>query len=387
MLHGHGTKRKSGKTLPHDKPSICFAYPGELKTATGGYAYARRIMQALVEQGWSVQPLALGDGFPSPTPSTCKQAQSLLMQVPTDHLLVIDGLALGVLPQAAQQLHQLGHPFTALVHHPLAREAGVSPDQAQRLHRSEYDALQFASGVIVTSEETARTVSNDFDIPPHLITVANPGTDRPAPIHVATGNVYETQKSPLRLLSVGALVTRKGFDILIKALAPLTDLNWHLDIVGDDARDLSTSENIKALILHYELQDRIHCTGAVDQSVLLHYFAQADIFVLASHYEGYGMAYAEALAAGLPIIGTTGGAIPHTVPPSAGILVEPGNISALTQVLKQLLSDDLLRQQLKLGAQHCANQLPSWEQSAVIFAQSLLANQNQTTHLAQDHKL
>jgi glycosyltransferase involved in cell wall biosynthesis len=386
MSHALGTKQQSGNTLLKEKPTICFAYPDELKTATGGYAYARRIMQALVEQGWSVQPLSLGEGFPSPNTATCEHAQALLAQVPHNYLLVIDGLALGVLPQAARHLHELGHPFTALVHHPLAREAGVSPARAQVLHQSEHDALRFAAGVIVTSDETARTVANDFDISPHFITVANPGTDRPTREVGAKDNMGETQDAPIRLLSVGALVPRKGFDVLIKALAPLANLNWQLDIVGDDARDLSTTEHIKALILEHQLQNRIHCTGAVDQDVLLHYFAQADIFVLASHYEGYGMAFAEALAAGLPIIGTTGGAIPHTVPPSAGILVEPGQVNALRQALKQLLTDDLLRQQLKLGAQNCANSLPSWEQSAIIFAQALVANHNQITRRVQGHK-
>lgn len=362
---------------------ICFAYPGDLNTATGGYAYARRIMQSLVKQDWSVYSLALGDGFPTPTVAMCDQALNLLAQIPEEHLLVIDGLALGVLPQVAQHLHRLNRPFTALVHHPLAREAGISEDRARALHQSEHDALKFASGIIVTSGETARTVAHDFDILLDRIVVAYPGTDRP--INPATPTRAVATQT-VELLSVGSLVPRKGFDVLIQALAPLTTLHWHLTIVGDDTRDLATTTHIKNLIQQYQLQDRIQCTGAVDQETLLSHFANADVFVLASHYEGYGMAYAEALAAGLPIIGTTGGAIPDTVPSTAGILVKPGSVAELTRALQELLTDDALYQQLKLGAQESASLLPSWAHSAVIFADALVANHNQAINRAQAHR-
>lgn len=384
MLHGHGTKLKSGNFLTQHAWPICFAYPGDLNTATGGYVYARRMMQALTEQGWVVCPLALGDGFPWPTAATSDQALDRLKQVPSEQLLVIDGLALGALPQAAQHLQQLGRPFTALVHHPLAREAGITIDSAKRLQQSEYAALECASGVIVTSEETARTVSKDFDLSLENIVVAYPGTDRPSQ---ASSMVSAPIKRFKRLLSVGSLVPRKGFDVLIQALAPLTALDWRLTIVGDDTRDLATTEYIKKLIQLHQLQDRIDCTGAVDQETLLDHFASADIFVLASLYEGYGMAFAEALAAGIPIIGTTGGAIPDTVPRTAGILVEPGNITAFSQALKQILTDDVLYEQLKLGAQLCASHLPTWKESAIIFADALVVNHNQTTSRAQAHKL
>lgn len=383
MLRVHGTKPKSGNFLTQHAWPICFAYPGDLNTATGGYVYARRMMQALTEQGWLVCPLALGDGFPLPTVATCEQALDRLKDVPRGHLLVIDGLALGVLPQAAQQLHQLGRPFTALVHHPLAREAGITVDRAEQLHQSEHDALKCASGVIVTSAETARTVAKDFDLLLKNIVVAYPGTDRPSQ---APSMVSAPTKRPKRLLSVGSFVPRKGFDVLIQALAPLTALEWQLNIVGDNTRDLATTEYIQKLIQLHHLQDRIECTGAVDQETLLDHYANADIFVLASLYEGYGMAFAEALAAGLPIVGTTGGAIPDTVPCTAGILVEPGNITAFSHAIKQLLTHDALYEQLKQGALVCANELPTWEQSATIFAQALVLNHNQATSRAQAHK-
>lgn len=375
MSHALGMKPKFGKSLSAPTRHICFVYPGDLNTATGGYAYARHIMQALIHAGWQVHPLALGEGFPEPSSAVCESALQKLNQVPKNHMLVIDGLALGVLPQAAKSLHQSTRPFTALVHHPLAREAGISTHRAQALHQSEKQALQYAAGVMVTSHETARTVCADFDVPIERIAVALPGTDRPL-FEGADAPKSKADNSPLQLLSVGSLVPRKGFDLLIEALAGLVNLNWQLTIVGDDTRDESVTKQVQALIERYALQNRVTCTGAVDTASLLNHYALADIFVLASHYEGYGMAFAEALAAGLPIIGTTGGAIPDTVPLSAGRLVKPGDVTALRSTLYEVITDDDLRKNLRQGALVCAENLPTWQQSAVIFANSVIANHN-----------
>jgi glycosyltransferase involved in cell wall biosynthesis len=113
--------------------------------------------------------------------------------------------------------------------------------------------------------------------------------------------------------------------------------------------------------------------GAVLPQRLAALYAEADVFVLASHFEGYGMAYAEALAHGLPVIGTNGGAIPDTVPPEAGLLVAPGDISAFARALRRVIGDAELRRRLAGGARAAAPQLPTWRQSAEIFARALEA--------------
>ncbi len=134
----------------------------------------------------------------------------------------------------------------------------------------------------------------------------------------------------MRLLSVGAVVPRKGFDVLIAALATLTDLSWRLMIAGDRTRDRNAAAQLDADIAHHALGNRIAAPGAVSPERLAALYAEADVFVLASRFEGYGMAYAEAVAHGLPVIGTSAGAIPDTVPPDAGLLVAPGDIPALS---------------------------------------------------------
>jgi glycosyltransferase involved in cell wall biosynthesis len=175
----------------------------------------------------------------------------------------------------------------------------------------------------------------------------------------------------VRLLSVGAVVPRKGFDVLIAALATLTDLSWRLTIAGDRTRDLNTAAQLDDDIGRHKLGSQIVALGAVSPQRLAALYAEADVFVLASHFEGYGMAYAEAVAHGLPVIGTNAGAIPDTVPPEAGLLVAPGDIPALAQVLRRVIGDADLRRCLASAARAAAPQLPTWRQSAEIFSRAL----------------
>jgi glycosyltransferase involved in cell wall biosynthesis len=167
------------------------------------------------------------------------------------------------------------------------------------------------------------------------------------------------------------VVPRKGFDLLIAALATLTDLPWRLTIAGDLTRDREAAAQLDAGIARFALGDRISVRGAVSAERLAALYAEADMFVLASRFEGYGMAYAEAVAHGLPVIGSNAGAIPDTVPPDAGLLVAPGNIPALAEALRRVIGDAGLRQRLANAARVAAPQLPTWRQSAEIFAGAL----------------
>jgi glycosyltransferase involved in cell wall biosynthesis len=221
-------------------------------------------------------------------------------------------------------------------------------------------------GVVVTSSATAKLVASDYGVPAERIVVARPGSD-PALMS------QESQDGVVRLLSVGAIVPRKGFDVLISALATLTDLSWRLTIAGDRTRDRNAAARLDADIARHALGDRIAAPGAVSPQRLAALYAEADVFVLASHFEGYGMAYAEAVAHGLPVIGTSAGAIPDTVPPDAGLLVDPGDSFALARALRRVIGDAGLRRRLASAARAAAPQLPTWRHSAEIFARALEA--------------
>jgi glycosyltransferase involved in cell wall biosynthesis len=342
---------------------VVFAVPGSLDTPTGGYAYDKRIMAELRHLGWEVDYLNIGEGFPAPDEATRAAARSLLVALPEGRLIVLDGLALGVLPEVAAEFANR-HPLVALVHHPLALESGLAAERAASLRRSEQAALAEVREVVVTSPATAKLVASDYCVPAARITVARPGND---PVSLSA----RAPNDILHLLSIGSVVPRKGFDILVSALALLADVPWRLTIVGDLTRDRTEAAKIQHLISQHGLAGRIETIGAIPSAQLAELYAKADLFVLASRFEGYGMAYAEALCHGLPVIGTIAGAIPDTIPQGAGLLVPPDDPATLATALRGIVADAERRRSLSGAALAAARTLPTWRESAAIFAATL----------------
>jgi glycosyltransferase involved in cell wall biosynthesis len=345
-----------------------FAVPGDLATPTGGYAYDRRIIAELRGLGWDVEVLDLGDGFPRPRPQVRADALARLRSVPQGRAIVIDGLAMGVLPEV--DTLRRDHPLVALVHHPLAQESGLAAVDAQALRMSERAALAAARRVVTTSASTARIVVQDYGVAPDRVTVAPPGTDR-------VGFAVGSRDGTLALVAVGAIVRRKGYDVLLAALAGLGDpgahLPWRLTIAGDRGRDAAEAKRLDATIARHRLADRVAVLGAVSAERLAELYMGADIFVLASRFEGYGMAYGEAIAHGLPVIGTTAGAIPDTVPAGAGLLVPADDVAALREALRRLIVDPAERRTLAAAARAAAAELPTWQAAAELFARAIEA--------------
>jgi glycosyltransferase involved in cell wall biosynthesis len=173
------------------------------------------------------------------------------------------------------------------------------------------------------------------------------------------------------LLAVGSVVPRKGYDVLVAALARIPDLGWRLVIAGDRERSLETVRRLDAEIANLGLAGRISFAGAVAPQRLMQLYAAADLFVLPSRFEGYGMAYAEAIAHGVPVVGTQAGAVPQTVPAGAGVLVPPDDVEALAAVLRRLIASPSERERLAAGARAAAVTFPSWQDSAGLFARVL----------------
>lgn len=353
-----------------DMQQFIFVYPGDLNTPTGGYAYDRRMIQGLKSLGWQIQLISLGEGYPFPSLDQVEQAKEQLLSLTAGIPMVVDGLALGALPSLAALLAER-HPLIALVHHPLAFESGLTDAQIGQLKQSETESLRHVSKLIANSLATARDVTLHYGVPPDRIDVVLPGTDRIPYIESLTQSRKSTSHE-VRLLSVGSIIPRKGFSDLIAALAPLADLPWTLSIAGDTARNASAYAQLLVDLQRFNLEGRVQILGTVSDAELESLYAQADVFVLASLFEGYGMVYAEAMAYGLPIIATTGGAIPETVPPEAGLLVTPGNVPALTYALKAVIENESYRAHLSKGALQAAAQLPSWEMAVQRFASAIL---------------
>lgn len=337
---------------------LVFAIPGDIATPTGGYVYDRRVMALLPGHGVEVTHLPLPGGFPFPTEAELRETAALVGRVPSDAALLIDGLAFGAIPEGC--LASIAAPIVVVLHHPLGLETGLSDPESLRLLVSEKAALKFARQIIVTSRTTAETLQTLGFAPPPPVTVAMPGTD---PAARAAGGSGICQ-----IISVGAVVPRKGHDLLIEALARLTDREWTCAIAGSLDRDNAFAARLIQRISEANLQDRISLPGALSFSALDALYAQADIFALPSRYEGYGMVFSEALARGLPIVAARAGAVPDTVPSEAGILVPADDVEALTEALALLITDRDHRRMLSDAAWAHAQHLPRWEDTARIIA-------------------
>ncbi|MGB0696487.1 MAG: glycosyltransferase family 4 protein [Rhodospirillaceae bacterium] len=346
-----------------------FAFPGDLNAPTGGYGYARRMLDALPDCGWALEPLALPDGFPAPEGPHIATALDQLRAIPKGALVLLDGLAFGGLP--ATELANLPATLVVLHHHPLALETGLTQAEATRLHATEKAALGIAQAVIVTSPDTARTLVADYAVPEGKITIALPGTD-PAPTApgFSAPDPSGTDRAPV-LLSVATLTPRKGHDVLLEALDRLRDLPWTAQWIGSLDRDRPCAQALQAAITERGLAERITCPGAVTGADLQAAYQAAALFVLPSRHEGYGMAFAEALSYGLPVIGCAVGAVPDTVPAEAGILVPPDDPDALEQALRAFLVDPARRLRTAQAARQAGLALPSWQDCATTIAACL----------------
>jgi glycosyltransferase involved in cell wall biosynthesis len=345
---------------------VVFVIPGDPESRTGGYIYDRRIMSGLEDRGWRVELCNLGEGFPFPSDSVRDTSAKQLSALPESSLVVVDGLAGGVLPEEMEALTKRCR-LVALVHHPLALETGLRSEDRSRLQRSEAEGLAHAHRVIVPGPATARSLTQDYGLEPRVIGVVRPGTD-PIPRPQARPT---SQPAGIAFLIVATVTPRKGHDLLIEALWRLAGLPWTLTSVGSLDRDPAYARKVLRAIEDGGLTERVHLVGEVAPDRLAHYYQAADAFVLPSYLEGYGMVLADALAQGLPIISTSGGAIPDTVPDDAGILVPPGDLEALTQALERIIRDPALRERLGTAAARAASELPTWPESSANFAREL----------------
>jgi glycosyltransferase involved in cell wall biosynthesis len=275
---------------------------------------------------------------------------------------VIDGLAFGTLPEAGALRSRT--PLIGLVHLPLALEPGLDAAQADTFREGERAALAAATRVVVTSKATARIMVADYGVRSRRINVVRPGND---PVPRARGS----NDGIVRLLSIGSVVPGKGFDVLIAAVAKLADLPWRLTIAGDRTRNRAAAARLDADISAYGLGDRVAVLGAVPPERVIELYLASDVFVLASRFESYGMVLVEAIAHGLPVVSTTAGAIPETVPGGTGLLVPSDNVPALAQALRRLISDHAERRRLAINARAAATQLPTWQDSARLFARAI----------------
>ena len=346
---------------------LAFLVPGRLDTRTGGYEYDRRLIAGLQKRGWSVQVRELPGPFPDAEPAAVEAAGRACAALPAGTTVVVDGLAFGA--AAAIMEREAGRlAFVGLVHMPLA--AGVAADAAavERLDATERRALHAASLVVTTGASTLQALAR-HGIELQRVVVVEPGTER--------GALARGSRGPAReLLCVAAVNAGKGHEDLFHALSTAGLGDWHLTCAGTLERDPETATRVRAVLRDTGLGTRVSLAGELDARALAGCYEASDLFVLATRHETYGMAVAEALGHGLPVISTTTGAIPGLVTlggATAGLLVEPGNVAGLAGALSRVLHDDALLARLAAGARQAREHLPTWDEAADRMGAALRA--------------
>jgi len=324
--------------------------------------YDARIVAGLRKAGYDVVVHELAGRFPNPDALARLAASQASAAAGRDDVLVIDGLALsafetGPTPRQGRTL--------VLCHMPVAEEVGIAAPVRESLAAAETERLRRADRIVATSAVVARSLAAR-GIPAERIGVVEPGTD-PAPGHATrtpTGDV-------VRILAVGAVTRVKGHATLVRALARLADLPWRLRIIGSTRAEPETVRALRSDVARAGLGRRVRLDGERPHERVLAAYRTADLFVQPSRFESYGMALAEALAHGLPLVATRVGGIPATPAGAAALLVPPGDEAALADALRGVIGDAARRRELAEAARRHASELPTWDEAVRRFAREL----------------
>jgi glycosyltransferase involved in cell wall biosynthesis len=339
-----------------------FILPGNPQTKTGGYIYDHRIIEGLTKLGWRVTVHSFDSSFPFPTKKALARARVALNKIRSGNLVLIDGLALGGMPTLLDEQKERLR-LAALVHHPLALDIGLSPQERKIMSQSEKKCLSTVKQIFVTSQWTKEQIVK-LHIPSNKVEVVVPGTDKAALAH-------GSKNALIRILCVATLTSRKGHSILFDALEKLPTRSWHLYCVGSLEREVRTVKKLRAQLTRLRLNEHVTLLGEVNPEALSKHYDGADLFVLASHLEGYGMVLSEAIARGLPVICTSAGAIPMTPAADAALLVPEGNRLKLSKALLEVINNEKALKMLAKKSRVVRNNLPIWNQSCNQFSSVL----------------
>lgn len=331
---------------------------------SGGTLYDLRVIDELRKTGWRIELHALPGRFPRADDDTTQAGAALLASLPDGAAVVFDGLALpafaGCVGRESDRL-----VLSALVHHPVADETGLREDERAALFAVEKAAYAAMRRIVVPSPAMARRLA-DFDVPSALIDVAAPGVE---PARRASGS----GSAIAALLCVASLTPRKGHLALLAALSDCRDLRWRLTCAGPLDSDPATTAVVEDAISRFDLSERVALVGPQVGAALDALYARADVFVLASRYEGYGMVFAEAMARGLPVVASGDGAVGDTVPESAGIVVPVDDRTALADALRRMIADPDFRREKADGSWAAGQSLSRWPDTAARLAQAVAA--------------
>ncbi|MCF1600096.1 glycosyltransferase family 4 protein [Streptomyces muensis] len=358
---------KNAEIIPMSLRSVHFVMPGGVDDPTvpsGGNAYDRRVSLDLPGFGWQVHKHAVDGSWPRPDAAARTELARTLREFPDGTVVLLDGLvACGVPEIIVPEAERLR--LAVLVHLPLGDETGLDTAVAAELDARERTVLRAVPAVIATSDWSVRRLVSHHGLAPERVHVAAPGADI-APLASGTDGVS-------RLLCVAAVTPRKGQHRLVEALATVTDLPWSCVCVGGLNQDPEYVAGLRALIARHGLQDRLILAGPQAGAELDASYNSADLMVLTSYAETYGMAVTEALARGIPVLATDVGGVPEAVGRAPdggvpGILVPPENPAAIAAELRGWFGEADVRRRLKAAARGRRAALNGWAGTARSLA-------------------
>jgi glycosyltransferase involved in cell wall biosynthesis len=328
---------------------------------SGGNTYDRKVCLGLAELGWAVHEHAVPGDWPRPGEAGHAGLARAVREIPDGAVVLLDGLIASTAPETlvpqGRRLRQV-----VLVHMPLGHRP--PDDEAGAVRAREREVLAAAAAVVTTSAWSRRRLGELYALPADRVHVAEPGVDA---ARLAPGSAAGDA-----LLCVAALTPDKGHDLLLDGLAKASDLSWHCACVGSVARDPAFAAGVRRRAQN-SLGDRVRFPGPRTGEELDRAYAAADLLVLASHAETYGMVVTEALARGLPVLATEVGGVTEALGHGEdgarpGLLVPPGNPAALGAALRRWLGDAGLRARLRRAARERRASLPRWPATTAVLA-------------------
>ena len=323
----------------------------DLTRPSGGNAYDRRIARDLFSAGWAVSLHEVPGPWPEADAQSLDALATVVGGIPDGSRVLLDGLVASAAPEVLTA--EAGRlRLVVLVHMPLGH--GTTDAVTRERERA---VLSAASFVVTTSAWARRSLLELYPLPGDRVRVATPGVDR---AELAPGTATAGA-----LLSVAAVIPGKGHDVLLDALAPLAGLRWECSCVGSLERDPAFVERLQRRVLDGGMRGRVRFTGPQAEADLVQSYAAADVLVLPSRGETYGMVVSEALARGLPVVAAEVGGVPEALGRCAdgtrpGLLVPPDDPTALRDALRSWLEDASLRRRLRTAARERRASLADW---------------------------
>jgi glycosyltransferase involved in cell wall biosynthesis len=337
---------------------------GSLDTMSGGFLYDRKLVEFLQSQGDSVELISL------PWRNYLAHlTDNVTFRLPPKlDILIQDELNHPSLLVANTQ--RSTYPVISLVHNLHSSEQ--RPAWQNAIYRKiEKLYLNSVDGFIFNSDATHNAVNTLIkDAKPYII--ATPGGNRLGTVTSERIRARATEPGPLRLLFLANVTSLKGLHVLLEALK-LQSSDFRLDVIGSLDVDREYARKMQQLSRGPGFKSGVFFHGILDGDALIEKLRQSHVLVIPSFYEGFGIAYLEGMAFGLPAIGTTAGAIPQLITDGeSGYLIAPGDYAALAQRLQQLASNRELLTRLSLNARRRFDEFPTWEQTAEAIRKYLL---------------